>query len=1049
MEKEIQVIKRSKEKEVFKIDKINKTVKWAVDGIKDVSLSDIEINAKINIRDGITTEEIHQVLIESAANLITIDTPNYQYVAARLLTYQLRKNVWGGKNPPKLIDLIKKNVGAGVYTSEILDLYSEKELNKIDEFIDHGRDFIFTYAGIKQLIDKYLVQNRKTKEVFETPQFAYILIAAIAFAKYPKETRLDYVKKAYNYFSKHKINLPTPIMAGVRTPLKSFASCLLAGVDDSMASILANVSAIGHATANRYGIGFNFAHVRALGAPIRNGDVIHTGKIPFLKVFESTVKSCHQNGIRGGSATTTVFVFDYEIEDIVVLKNNAGTEENRVRKLDYSIGMSKLFYQRWLSNENITLFSSHECKDLFEKFGTEEFDELYVKYEKDSSLKFKKTISARDLFDLITKERIETGRIYIINVDNVNSHSSWLDTVQMSNLCVTGDTLIDIQTDGQNLTVQMKDLDFYVKTSEDLKVKSFDISSKQVVYSEITAFAQTGESIELIEIEDEKGNIVKCTPEHKIFTENKGYVLAQDLVQDDILITNAPTKISKISRYQKVEPVYDITVKNTENFFANNILVHNCQEVTHPVIPLKSLEDKDAEIGICILAAINWLEIASDIEFEKVCDITVRMLDEVIDYQEYFCPAAENFATKRRSLGIGVTNVAAVLAKNNLKYEDKEAPNFVADFMEKQQYFCLKSSMELAKEKGKCEKFDRTTYSKGLLPIDHYKKDKLDAIVTTPLKMDWETLRKDILQHGLRNSTTTAHMPCESCQALDTRIQTPQGIFTLEDLFAKAGLDTKSIEEQGVPGWYELPEPFYVKTLEGDQIVERAYYNGNSSDVYEIEFEDGKSYKFTGNHKLLVSKGSFDAWICVRDLKEEDNIVCLQTNSSKISKITKLTEQVQTYDIEVANVHHYALENGCIAHNSSVIQNSTNGFEPIRSLITYKKSKASTVPVIAPNAVQWKNRYTIAFDMKDNIGYLNIVAAIQKFTDMAMSVNFYYDYSHYPNKMIPHSKVIKEMMHHYSLGGKTIYYTNTNDNDKEQLMNKEEDSSCAGGACTI
>jgi ribonucleoside-diphosphate reductase alpha chain len=754
MEKEIQVVKRSKEKEVFNIDKINKTVKWAVDGIKDVSLLDIEINAKINIRDGITTEEIHQVLIESAANLITIDTPNYQYVAARLLTYQLRKNVWGGKNPPKLIDLIKKNVDVGVYTSEIFDLYSEKELNKIDEFIDHDRDFIFTYAGIKQLIDKYLVQNRKTKEIHETPQFAYILIAAICFAKYPKETRLDYIKKAYNYFSKHKINLPTPIMAGVRTPLKSFASCLLAGVDDSMASILANVSAIGHATANRYGIGFNFAHVRALGAPIRNGDVIHTGKIPFLKVFESTVKSCHQNGIRGGSATTTVFVFDYEIEDIVVLKNNAGTEENRVRKLDYSIGMSKLFYQRWLNNENITLFSSHECKDLFEKFGTEEFDNLYVKYEKDSSLKFKKTISARDLFDLITKERIETGRIYIINVDNVNSHSSWLDTVQMSNLC---------------------------------------------------------------------------------------------------------------------------------------------QEVTHPVIPLKSLEDKDAEIGICILAAINWLEISSDNEFEKVCDITVRMLDEIIDYQDYFCPAAKNFATKRRSLGIGITNLAAVLAKNNLKYDDKEAPNFVADFMEKQQYFLLKSSMELAKEKGKCEKFDRTTYSKGLLPIDHYKKDKLDAIVTTPLKMNWEALRKEIAQHGLRHSTTTAHMPCES---------------------------------------------------------------------------------------------------------------------------------------------------------SSVIQNSTNGFEPIRSLITYKKSKASTVPVIAPNANQWKNRYTIAFDMKDNTGYLNIVAAIQKFTDMAMSVNFYYDYSHYPNKMIPHSRVIKEMMYHYSLGGKTIYYTNTNDNDKEQLMNKEEES-CAGGACTI
>jgi ribonucleoside-diphosphate reductase alpha chain len=353
----------------------------------------------------------------------------------------------------------------------------------------------------------------------------------------------------------------------------------------------------------------------------------------------------------------------------------------------------------------------------------------------------------------------------------------------------------------------------------------------------------------------------------------------------------------KIKKYKHTEAVYDITVPGTSNFYANNILVHNCQEVTHPVIPPKSLDDENAEIGICILAAINWLEISSDIEFEKVCDITVRMLDEIIDYQEYFCPAAKNFATKRRSLGIGITNLASVLAKNNLKYEDKESPNFVAEIMEKQQYYLLKASMELAKEKGKCEKFEKTTYSKGSLPIDHYKKDKLDSIVNIPLKMDWEKLRKDIIEHGLRNSTVTAHMPCES---------------------------------------------------------------------------------------------------------------------------------------------------------SSVIQNSTNGIEPIRSLITYKKSKASTIPVIAPNANLWKNKYTIAFDMKDNIGYLNIAAAIQKFTDMAMSINMYYDYSHYPNKMIPHSKVIKEMMYHYSLGGKTIYYTNTNDNDKEQLMNKEkDDDSCSSGACTI
>jgi ribonucleoside-diphosphate reductase alpha chain len=474
-------------------------------------------------------------LIESAANLISIEKSNYQFVAARLLSYQLRKDVWKGKHAPRLSEFINNGLKNKIYDPIILEKYTEDEINKLGEIIDHERDFIFTYAGIKQLIDKYLVQNRKTKEIHETPQFAYILIASICFAKYPKEIRLDYVKRAYNFFSKHKINLPTPIMAGVRTPLKSFASCLLTKVDDSMESILANVSVIGHATAKRYGIGFNFSHVRALGAPIRNGDVVHTGKIPFLKVFESTVKSCHQNGIRGGSATTTVFVFDYEIEDIVVLKNNAGTEENRVRKLDYSIGMSKLFYQRWLNNENITLFSSHECSDLFESFGTEEFDDMYHKYEKDSSIKFKKTISARNLFDLITKERIETGRIYILNIDNVNSHSGWLDTVQMSNLCVTGDTLIDIELNNKNLTIEIKNLDFYLKNNQNVKVKSFDLKTNQEVYSEITNFAQTGESIDLIEIEDENGNILKCTPDHLVFTENRGYVKANDLNENDSL----------------------------------------------------------------------------------------------------------------------------------------------------------------------------------------------------------------------------------------------------------------------------------------------------------------------------------------------------------------------------------------------------------------------------------------------------------------------------------------------------------------------------------
>lgn len=296
----MKVVKRNGDLVDFDIEKINKVIRWAVEDLSGVSLSDIEMNAKINVHEGVTTREIHKILVESAANLFNEESPNYQWVASRLLNYQLRKDVWGGKNAPKLLDLIRKNVERGVYHPEILDMYTPEEIDKIDEKIVHDRDYNFTYAGIKQLCDKYLIQNRKTKEIYETPQMAYMLIAMISFHKYPKETRLSYIKRAYDAFSKFKINLPTPQMAGIRSTIKQYASCCLIDVDDTKESIFSSVVATGYATAQRYGIGLNVGRIRAIGTEINKGSVIHTGLIPFLKVFEATVKSCQQNGIRGG-----------------------------------------------------------------------------------------------------------------------------------------------------------------------------------------------------------------------------------------------------------------------------------------------------------------------------------------------------------------------------------------------------------------------------------------------------------------------------------------------------------------------------------------------------------------------------------------------------------------------------------------------------------------------------------------------------------------------------------------------------------------------------
>ena len=753
------IVKRTGEMVPFDVERIHRVVGWAVNDIKGVTASDIEINAKLQMKEGITTREIHNVLIDSAVNLISLQSPNYQYVASKLLSYQLRKDVWGGKNPPKLVDFINKNVhDHDVYDEDILMLFTDKEINKLDEYIDHSRDNNFTYAGMRQLCDKYLIQDRSETKIYETPQFAYMIIAMVCFGQYEGPARISYVKKAYDYFSKFKINLPTPLMAGVRSKVRQYASCCLIDVDDTLPSIFSSSTAAGYATGSRYGIGLNMGRIRPINSPIRNGEVVHTGVIPFLKLMESTVKSCHQNGIRGGSATVNFPFWHYEAEDMLVLKNNSGTDDNRVRKLDYCIQFSELFYKRFLKNEDITLFSPHEAKELYDAFGHENFDELYELYERKTSLKFKKTVKARKLMSLFIKERVETGRIYFMNIDHCNQRSSWDDDIKMTNLCV---------------------------------------------------------------------------------------------------------------------------------------------EVLHPTKPLQHPDDKNAEIGICILSAINVLEIQSDAEMEKVCDIIVRILDQLIDYQDYFLPAAENFTKNRRSLGIGITNFAAYLAKQGVKYTDDEAPNVADELMEKVQYYLLSSSCDLSSEKGRCPKFNKTKYSQGWLPIDNYKKE-IDEFVTRKNSMDWEGLRARIKEFGLRHSTVSAIMPCES---------------------------------------------------------------------------------------------------------------------------------------------------------SSVIQCSTNGIEPIRSYITYKKSKARTLPVIVPNYTSYKNKYTLAYEMEDNTGLIKIVGALQKWVDMSISANMYYNYDHYENGALPDSKVIKEILLAYKLGWRTGYYNNTDDGDK-QSFNEEEhkdniEDGCESGACAL
>jgi len=434
MTETIMVEKRDGSLEPLNLEKMHKMTFEAVEGLAGVSASQVEMNSGLQFFDGIKSSDIQQILIKSAADLISLETPNYQYVAARLLLFATRKDALGQFDYVPLYALIKKNIDRGVYDPSILEKYTQEEINWLDKQIKHKRDLSFTYAGLRQIVDKYLVQDRSSGEVFETPQYMYMLIAATMFAEYDKTERLTYVKRYYDAISQHYINIPTPVMAGVRTPIKQFASCVLVDSDDTLDSIFGSDMAIGRYVAQRAGIGINAGRIRAIGSRIRGGEVQHTGVIPFLKKFESTVRCCTQNGVRGGSATVHFPIWHAEIEDILVLKNNKGTEDNRVRKLDYSIQISKLFYERFMKDEDITLFSPHEVEGLYDAYGTPEFDELYMKYERAHSIP-KKKVSARELFGDLLKERAETGRIYIMNIDHTNSHSSFQDKVNMSNLC--------------------------------------------------------------------------------------------------------------------------------------------------------------------------------------------------------------------------------------------------------------------------------------------------------------------------------------------------------------------------------------------------------------------------------------------------------------------------------------------------------------------------------------------------------------------------------------------------------------------------------------
>jgi ribonucleoside-diphosphate reductase alpha chain len=620
----IKVTKREGHTEVLDLEKLHKVVFWATEGITGVSASEVEIKSHIQFYNGIKTADIQETLIKSAADLINEETPNYQYVAGRLINYHLRKQVYNSYDPCSLLDLVNKNVASGFYDRGLLEAYSQDEWNTLDTYIHHDRDENFTYVAMEQWRGKYLVQNRVTGEIFETPQMAYILIAATLFQSYPADTRLRWVKDYYDAISLGDISLPTPVMAGVRTPQKQFSSCVLIETDDSLDSINATASSIVKYVSQKAGIGIGAGRIRALGSPIRNGDAYHTGVIPFYKHFQTATRSCSQGGVRNGAATLYFPLWHYEIEDLIVLKNNKGTEDNRIRHMDYGVQFNKLMYERLIQGGNITLFSPHDVPEMYEAFfnDQERFKELYERAERNTKLR-KKVVKAGDLFSAFMSERKDTGRIYLQNVDHANTHSPFKEEI-------------------------------------------------------------------------------------------------------------APVKMSNL-----------------------------CCEIDLPTVPLKDVNDEDGRIALCTLSAINWGNVKSPHDFEKMCRLAVRGLDALLTYQNYPVRAAELATEEFRPLGVGIINFAYFLAKNDVSYSDPKALALVDEYAEAWSYYLLQASADLAVEQGPCLRWKDLKSADGRLPIDT-RKAEIDELVPHQERMPWTELREQIKSTGQRNATLMALMPAET-----------------------------------------------------------------------------------------------------------------------------------------------------------------------------------------------------------------------------------------------------------------------------------------------
>lgn len=1083
----IEVTKRNGDLEDCDLDKVHKVLEWAAEGL-DVSVSQVEMKSHIQFYDGITTQTIHDTLVKTAADLISVDEPDYQYMSARLLMFQLRKEVYGRFEPISLSSHVENLTKKGMYDKHILEDFSKKELGQLDNYIDHSRDLKFSYAGLKQLEGKYLVQNRATDVVYETPQMLYMLVAACLFSKYPKGTRMSYIKKFYDATSLFKISLPTPIMAGVRTPTRQFSSCVLIESGDSLDSISAASGAIIKYVSQRAGIGINAGRIRAEGSSIRNGEAKHTGCIPFYKHFQTAVKSCSQGGVRGGAAALFYPLWHLEVENLLVLKNNRGVEDNRVRHLDYAVQFNKVMYERLIKGGNITLFSPSDVEGLYDAFFEDQqlFEKLYIEAENNPDIR-KKVVKAVDVFSSFAQERAGTGRIYLQNVDHCNINSpfdSKKAPIRQSNLCVAPET--QILTDRGYIPIA------------DLEDETVNVWNGEE-FSE-TVVRKTGVSQKLVKVVTSSGQELECTPYHKFYIFNgygKPYVekranelkAGDKLAKFDLPIISGSTQMDKSylngfytgdgCSFKGKSVVYLYGEKRflSEEFSKYDHTYYIKQEnQDREVFHMTGLKDKFfvPSEGYNINSRLEWLAGWLDAD-----GCVYRNGD---NQQLTGCSTEKGFLLEVQRM----LQTLGVSAKLNEATEDgyrklpmNDGTGESGDFWCKKSWRLLITSCDTYKlmDLGLGGYLKRLKIIKRLPQRDAKQFSKVVSVQDNGRFDDTYCFNEKKRHMGMFNGILTGQ--CLEI-ALPTKplkyIQDPDGevalctlsafnlgeitldeLPTLSDLIVRA-LDSL-LDYQDYPLIAAENSSMNRRTL-GVGLINYANYLAKNG----VKYSDGSANKLT--HQLM-EKFQYNLLVASNNLAKEKGACPLFNETTYSQGILPIDRYKSSVDSVVENelkedweglrksVVEHGLRNSTLSalmpsETSSQVSNATNGIEPPRGYISVKQSKEGILKQVVPNLDILKDNYELLWDIPNNNGYLELVAIMQKFVDQTISANTNYDPSKFSGDKVPMKVLLKDILTAYKLGVKTLYYHNTRDGSNDaQVDIPVEDESCEGGACKI